>query len=494
MTTEQTWSIWERLQELAATQPDTPAVIGTDLQLSFDKLFRLSRSYAARLKAEGIGPGDIVSLASGDTIAAVSSVFALSCIGAVFVPYSQDFLTNGVVSSMITVFLRTPEAPSVPGRREVVIDNSWSPRFAKDDGSKTHFAATGAPNSVTWLLPSSGTTGRTKHIEVTRDLLQRRLGRIAEDYGVSKTRMLQLFHPSTRAFMIRAIAALTSGNSLVEPGPADFIREAGVTLICGSPQQVRLWIADDRISPKIPMLQVSGAKLPAVLVTNLLDSFDVIEDVYGSNETTKSHVNVYSRLSQEVTVFGKTGSGIQIVNPDGSTCQIGTAGYIRVKTDCMAQSYLGDTGASATHFRDGWFYPGDLGFLDVSNVLTVVGRESDLVNIEGDKVLLSEVEECLNAVQGVTASSCFEITDRDGRSRIAACITVFGEPNPVAAARVACVNRFGLVAAPSSILIVPALERTADGVIRRGAARDLYDRIASAEAGTNSHLYEFGDL
>jgi len=47
----------------------------------------------------------------------------------------------------------------------------------------------------TWLLPSSGTTGRTKHIEVSFDLLERRLRLIADDYGSGDARLIQLFHP-----------------------------------------------------------------------------------------------------------------------------------------------------------------------------------------------------------------------------------------------------------------------------------------------------------
>jgi len=125
--------------------------------------------------------------------------------------------------------------------------------------------------------------------------------------------------------MIRAIAALTSGNTLVEPGPLEFVQAAGVNLICGSPQQVRLWIADTRISPRLPRLQVSGAKLSEGLVARLLDSFEVVEDVYGSNETIKSHVNVYNRSDRGIEVIGKPGSGVWIVAPDGAPCQTGTA-------------------------------------------------------------------------------------------------------------------------------------------------------------------------
>lgn len=487
--------ICTRLEDLAARFPDRTAVLAPDLDLPFGKLLRLSRCYAARLLAEGIKPGDIVSVASGDMVAGVSCVFALGFIGAIYVPYSPDFQRSDALTTKIAAFLRTPDAPVVAGRRDLVIDNSWSPRFAADDGSTTQFPAAADPDRTTWLLPSSGTTGRTKHVEISFDLLHRRLQTIAEDYGQGDTRLTQLFHPSTRAFMIRAISVLMSGNTLVEPGPLDFIHRVGVNLICGSPQQVRLWIGDTRITPRLPRLQVSGAKLPEALVAQLLDSFETVEDVYGSNETIKSHVNVYGRSDKGITVHGKPGSGVEIVTPDGMPCAIGTAGYVRVRTSSMVKEYIGDPGASAAHFRDGWFYPGDLGVLGRDNVLTIVGRDSDVVNVEGHKILLSEIEDCLASVPGVDAVSCFELAGRNGRVQIAACVILSGPHEILTDARRLCANRFGLLAAPSAILVVPQLERTADGVIRRGAARDLFDRVASANrVNSPTHrLFTFRD-
>ncbi len=494
MTGTPAYRICARLEDLAARDPGRPAVLAPDLALPFGNLLRLARCYAARLQAEGIRPGDLVSLATGDTIAAISSVFALSFVGARYIPYSADLLHPGAPG--VDVFLRTPEAPGAPGRRELVIDNGWSPRFAADDGSATRFDHAPEGQDIAWLLPSSGTTGRTKHVEISHDLLERRLRTIAADYAEGDTRLLQLFHCASRAFMIRAIAALVSGNTVVEPGPLPFVRKAGVNFVCGSPQQVRLWLADNRISPRIPLLQVSGAKLTAALATRLLDSFDCVEDVYGANETIKSHVNTYRRADQGLDVAGKPGSGVEIVSETGAACPTGTAGYIRVRTDAMVAAYVNDAGATAQHFRDGWFHPGDLGVFDARNVLTIVGRESDVVNIEGDKILLSDIEEHISAVEGVEAASCFEHAGRDGVSRIAACLCLARpDPEVPAAARAACERRFGPLAAPVAMLVVPALERTADGVVRRGRARDLFDgTLATGDPDVlRTSFYNFGD-
>ena len=43
-------------------------------------------------------------------------------------------------------------------------------------------------------------------------------------------------------------------------------------------------------------------------------------------------------------------------------------------------------------FRDGWFYPGDIGVLHPDGMLIILGRERALLNFGGDKVRAEIVE------------------------------------------------------------------------------------------------------
>ncbi len=49
----------------------------------------------------------------------------------------------------------------------------------------------------------------------------------------------------------------------------------------------------------------------------------------------------------------------------------GATGRVRVRTEEMVQGYLDDEGLTAAFFRDGWFYPGDLGALGAAGRLTL---------------------------------------------------------------------------------------------------------------------------
>ena len=63
---------------------------------------------------------------------------------------------------------------------------------------------------------------------------------------------------------------------------------------------------------------------------------------------------------------------------DHQPLESGETGLIRVRAQPMVTGYLGNPGATAERFRDGWFYPMDVGFLDESGQLNLTGRSDDV--------------------------------------------------------------------------------------------------------------------
>ena len=76
-----------------------------------------------------------------------------------------------------------------------------------------------------------------------------------------------------------------------------------------------------------------------------------------------------------------------MIDEEDAPAQVGELGRIRVELSPDDQAgYLGDPETSAAVFKEGWFYPGDLGVFDAQGRVSLHGRSSDVLQIKGVKL------------------------------------------------------------------------------------------------------------
>ena len=144
---------------------------------------------------------------------------------------------------------------------------------------------------------------------------------------------------------------------------------------------------------------------------------------------------------------------------------------IRYRTPLMAAAYLGDEVATVETFRDGWFYPGDIGRLDADGSLYLTGRVSDTLNAGGTKIDPTEFEAFATTLPGITEALGFTHTNDLGVPQFV--LAIAGNSPDVAAVSVAIEGRFGR-SRPSGIFSVPAIPRTETGKASRHLTAELY--------------------
>ncbi len=89
---------------------------------------------------------------------------------------------------------------------------------------------------------------------------------------------------------------------------------------------------------------------------------------------------------------------IEVVDENHRPLPPGQLGQVRVLQEVGGPlSYIDDPIATATFFRDGYFYPGDLGVLDGQGRLMLSGRVTDILNVKGDKIPSGPIEAELQA-------------------------------------------------------------------------------------------------
>ena len=486
MTSAQPMNIGMCFARVANENPNHDAIVAADITLSYAKLWRIVRGFATRMQEVGIDRNSIVAVRSRDMIACVASMMATSLLGASYVSFEKWLLGDGVVSP--THFLRSPDVSPYGGLNYHMMDANWpqaAPPNPNSDGSE--FSGYADANDPWWYVHTSGTTGEPKYLSLSQRDVYFRSQAVREDFRSLHTRFCSLFPCTTRPFVARANAALLNACTIVDSIDIAFMQAHGVNFICGAPRTTMEWLAGRCILPKIPLLQVSGAKLSVADATSLLQSFETVEDVYGAGETNKSFVNVKTLDSGRMTTRGKPlDSEVQIVGTDGTpTTEPGLQGSIRIRNNYMSSIYIGAPKASERAFRDGWFYPGDLAEWGPSGELVIAGRVDEIINLGGVKVDPTNIDETLCSVDGISAAAAFRDPSEHTPPRLMAIVTITNlaeADNCIAAAYLACGERFGANVAPQVILVVPTIPMTGDGAPRRTECQRLAHSIISASS------------
>ncbi len=453
--------------------PEQDAIIAEDMSITYHKLWLIIERFAQNMQAHGIGRRSVVGIDTTDMIVSVASIFALSLLGAAY--FILDGLHAATARQDLTHVLRSPERPGFDGLRYIVMDQGWSPKFAATAPTTITEPGFLDPHDTCWILGSSGTTGRPKFVSIDAQTVWQRLNVVKSDYPQGKTRHFLVFGCNSRPFAIRAVATLLSKNTIIDSHAVAFLQANAVNFVSGSPRQVSAWLGDRTISPKIDRLQLSGSKLDQGTIRHLLQSFAIVEDVYGSNETIVAHVNAYTQPDKPQ---GRSvASKVEIVDDAGRVCAIGVTGIVRIRNDHMAKAYDGDANETARRFRDGWFYPGDIGAWAHDGAITIFGRDDDVVNIGGRKVNLGDLDAALTASPAVASASSFENPQAGANGQLAACIQPMAGVTFVDAAKHAwagCADAFGADITPKTLLLVRTMPLTQDGMPRRKECQEMF--------------------
>jgi len=93
---------------------------------------------------------------------------------------------------------------------------------------------------------------------------------------------------------------------------------------------------------------------------------------------------------------GMDDSEIKVVDDNGNTLPPGEQGELCVKGTCVTNGYLNRPDATAEVFdSEGWFHAGDIAYMDEDGYAYIVDRKKDMINVGGEKVFPSEVEDMM---------------------------------------------------------------------------------------------------
>ncbi|MFX0574508.1 AMP-binding protein [Nocardia nepalensis] len=165
-----------------------------------------------------------------------------------------------------------------------------------------------------------------------------------------------------------------------------------------------------------------GAPLAAATVLRFMDTFgDILYNIYGSTEVSWATIATPEDLRISPTTAGRPplGTKIAVMGPDRQPLPIGATGRIYVGNHMLFDGYVN---SAPPDEADGLLDTGDLGYLDATGRLFIVGRDDEMIISGGENVFPRPVEEALAHIPQITEAAVVGVPDREFGQRLAAFI------------------------------------------------------------------------
>jgi long-chain acyl-CoA synthetase len=164
---------------------------------------------------------------------------------------------------------------------------------------------------------------------------------------------------------------------------------------------------------------------------------DTVLVEYGLTETAPlTHFNI-SGFSKITGFMPNVIPGLGVPSPDteckivdptsGEEMPFGEPGEILVKGPQVMKGYWPEPGAGLT--EDGWLKTGDIAYMDDKGYFHMTDRSKDMINVSGNKVYSTQVDEVIFNHPSVLMAASFGVPDPDtpGSERVAAVIQLHDE-------------------------------------------------------------------
>ncbi len=489
--------------------PDTPAVVFGDDELTYRQLADAADHVAAVLWHRGIRRGDVVAYIGENSPQFLQVMFGAAQLGAVFTPVNtrlaapeiQHLLVDsGARAVVLDAEFLGRAMPGIEAARiaHVIVTGDGTPEHPGlarlvADAPGGHTVAEVALDEPAAIIYTSGTTGRPKGAVLSHGNLTWAALNCIVDYDVVSSDVSLMISPlfHVASLGMGALPVLMKGATLVlekgfEPGRAlALIHERGVTMLSGVPTTYQLmadhpaWASTDLST--LRKLTCGGSAVP----TRILNAYEErglsFSQGYGMTETSPGATSLSPAMTRRKQ--GSVGlphffTEVRIADEHGDVVPRGTVGEIEVSGPNVFLGYHGLPEATAAAFADdGWFRSGDLGYLDADGYLYIADRLKDMIISGGENIYPAEVESLIADIEGISGVAVVGVPDeRWGEVPWAVVTLREGAEADTESVRAALDGLLARYKLPKNVVVVEDLPRTASGKVRKADLRARYGK------------------
>ena len=424
------------LRDKAISHPDNLFINDMEKDFTFSDIENLTNRFANFLKHKNIHKGERIVLQLYNSVDFVIVYSAIIRLGAIVVPLGVT-LTSREINAILKdcdphLFIRHKalhDQQEVKFDKEILVLEemelcSTGAFNISLQFSQTFVIADLNFNEPFGILYTSGTTGDPKGILLSHGNIESNMMAAQQCYQSTTNDSTILFLPLSHCFGLNAIlnCMIYSGTSIyiIRRFNLDqlyqILESHKITLFFAVPFVYNLLLkklTDGRLFDKTPYFFSAASKLALETEISWLQRFGrPIFQGYGLTETSPFATYVprdnYMQGSVGIPVAGVE---IKIVDENRNVVQENTPGEIGIKGPNVMLGYFNQLHTTHKVMQDGWFYSGDVGFLNKENQLFIVDRIKDMIIVKGENVYPSEVENVILALPYVEEVAVYGIID-----------------------------------------------------------------------------------
>ncbi|HEY7050509.1 MAG TPA: FadD3 family acyl-CoA ligase [Mycobacterium sp.] len=379
---------------------DAEAVVDGPLRLSFAELIHRIRCAAGAFAAAGVAKGDRVAIWAPNSAEWIVAAFGLLTAGGVLVPVNTRFKPDEAAdiisrsrAKMVLVqkgflgqeFSVPPGVPAVDLKSDFLCDAD--PFEREVDGT-----------DVADIIYTSGTTGRPKGAMMNHLQTLRMYEEWATLADLREGDRYLMINPYFHTFGLKAglIASFLRGATMLPVAVFDvdavveLIAAERITMVPGPPTLFHslLTVTDKSKLSSLRAAVTGAADIPVELVRRIHEELPIQTLMTGYGLTEAGNVTL-SRPGDSFEDRAFT-AGLPC---DGVEVRIADDGEVLARGYGVMQGYFDDPAGTAQAIdADGWLHTGDLGSLDESGRLRIVGRKKDMFIVGGFNAYPAEIE------------------------------------------------------------------------------------------------------
>lgn len=424
-------SIVQAVKNYAEITPDKLCVGDKKKSATYKEFWTMVQKAATYFKANGVKKGDIVVVRGVQKVEFLIGIMGVQLAGAAVCP-----LEKGIKDDRILEIMSFVDSDIYLAERPVKSDNvkniSLKEMYKVVTDEESNIEEFELPQSeeLSEILFTTGTTGKSKGIEVTYAIDIAIAQNVIDSVEMGPDEVELLSTPINHSLAIRrfygamyngSTAILTDGFVFVE----DFFKlldNYKITAITFVPAilDMVLKYAKDRFATydkQFNYIQMGSAPLSENDKETLVEMFPTVRlyNTYGATESGCTVILEFSKYLDKKNCIGRTTVNTTIVFVDDDKNVIEASpenpGFMTFIGGMNMKGYYKEPEITAEVLSDGKIFTNDLGYIGDDNMVYLLGRKGDVINMGGLKIAPTEIEEVVVTHEKIKDCACIPVED-----------------------------------------------------------------------------------